>query len=240
MRLVAWNCNGGFRKKIDTLLFLNPDIAVIPEALQTCLAELDKKATSSVWAGNAGSKGIAIIGFHGWQLTRIEIDVSDEWFVPVIATNGDTIVRVVGVWVKRADDGYVKPTRRALKSLREFISKEATFVVGDFNQNVQFDKGRGSGRRFQDVLTVFHELQMRSAWHAQSGDMHGAEGTPTLHWVWQANRAYHVDYAFVPNGLVQATRVSMGKFEDYVGTGISDHVPLTIDVDLRIPSVQGN
>lgn len=31
MRIVAWNCNMGLHSKIDKLLSLKPDIAVIPE-----------------------------------------------------------------------------------------------------------------------------------------------------------------------------------------------------------------
>lgn len=232
MRFVAWNCNGGFRTKIDAVLNLNPDVAVVSEAKESCLAALDGDATSYVWAGKSGSKGVAIIGFDGWKLERIGIDVSDKWFVPVAATKGDRKVQIVGVWVKRADDGYVKPTLRALQTLSEFIAANPTFILGDFNQSVRFDKGRGPGRRFQDVIAAFEALQLRSAWHADSGEAHGAEGAPTLHWKWQADSRYHVDYAFVPNSLVSVTRIGIGKFEDYVATKLSDHMPLTIDVDL--------
>ena len=232
MRFVAWNCNGGFRKKIDAVLNLNPDVAVVSEAKESCLAALDGNATSYVWAGKSGSKGIAIIAFHGWRLAKIEHEVSDNWFVPLVATKGNQKVPIVAVWVKRADDGYVKPTLRALRSLGEFIGANPTFILGDFNQSVRFDKGHGPGRRFQDVIAAFDALNLRSAWHADSGDAHGAEGAPTLHWKWQADSPYHVDYAFVPSSLVSATRVGIGKFEDYVATKLSDHVPLTIDVDL--------
>ena len=31
MRIISWNCGGGYRKKIDRILELNPDIAVIQE-----------------------------------------------------------------------------------------------------------------------------------------------------------------------------------------------------------------
>lgn len=232
MRFVAWNCNGGFRRKIDALLNLAPDIAVASEARQSCLSALNNDASSFVWAGKTASKGVAIVAFHGWKLTKIELEVSDDWFVPVVATKGDLTIQIIGVWVKRADDGYVKPTLRALRTLGEFIAASPTFILGDFNQSVRFDKGRGPGRRFQDVIAAFDELQMQSSWHANSGEAHGVEGAPTLHWKWQANSSYHVDYGFVPNSLISATKVSVGKYEDYVATKLSDHVPLTIDIDL--------
>jgi hypothetical protein len=230
MRLVAWNCNGGFRKKIGALLDLAPDIAVISEVRQSCLSALDSAAASYVWAGKPGLKGVAIIGFHGWKLTKTEYEVSDHWFVPVVATKGDMSAHIIGVWVKRAADGYVKPTLRALQSFCDFIGAAPTFVLGDFNQSVRFDKGRGSGRRFVDVIAAFDELRMKSAWHASSGDAHGAEDSPTLHWKWQAESRYHVDFGFVPKNSVFTTGI--GKFEDYVSNRLSDHVPLTIDVEL--------
>jgi|GEM_PF-7092758 len=31
MRIISWNCGGAYRKKIDKVLELNPDIAVIQE-----------------------------------------------------------------------------------------------------------------------------------------------------------------------------------------------------------------
>jgi hypothetical protein len=99
-------------------------------------------------------------------------------------------------------------------------------VLGDFNQNVAFDKNKGFGRRFKDVLDVFERLQMTSAWHGHHGELHGAESMPTSHWMWQLDRPYHVDYAFVPRHHVAISDVRIGRYEDYVVTRISDHLPL--------------
>jgi endonuclease/exonuclease/phosphatase family metal-dependent hydrolase len=231
MRLLAWNCNGGFRRKFDAVLRLEPDIAVVSEARQSCLSALDDVAPSAVWVGTEDLKGVAVIPFHGWTLERIGPAVSDEWFLPLVATMGDAVVQIIAVWVKRSD-GYVNPTLRMLATLREFISARPTIVLGDFNQSIAFDKGRGPGRRFQDVIAAFAALHMKSAWHGHSGETHGAEGTPTLHWKWQADSPFHVDYAFVPDTLISSTKVSIGKYEDYVAAKLSDHLPLIIDIDL--------
>lgn len=63
-----------------------------------------------------------------------------------------------------------------------FISSNQTIVLGDFNQSIVFDKGRGLDRRFRDVIAAFDQTHMRSAWHAHSGEGHGVEDMPTLHW----------------------------------------------------------
>jgi hypothetical protein len=178
MKMVAWNCNGAFRKKIDALLQLAPDIAVVPEALQTCLTALNGRANSSVWAGSTNSKGLAVCSFNGWELKKAGPEVSENWFVPAIASKGNLAIQVVGVWVKPAS-GYVRPTLNALKALEKFAAAGPTIFLGDFNQNVVFDKAKEPGARFADVVDVFERLQMVSAWHGWRGEPHGAESRPT-------------------------------------------------------------
>jgi hypothetical protein len=229
MRLVAWNCRRGFWGKHEALFQLKPDIAIIPEASQSCLDALECLTTSRVWVGANKWDGVAIISFNGWQLTRAELPVAESWFVPVIASKADVAVQVVGVWVKKRID-YVKPTLRALEALQEFIIASPTFVLGDFNQSVNFDKGCGPGRRFQDVLSAFDKMKMGSAWHACRGEVHGVESRPTFHLNHKAHLPFHIDYAFVPRNYVSVTDVQIGKFDDYVAW--SDHLPLTLDVGL--------
>jgi hypothetical protein len=228
MRLVAWNCQDAFRNKYEALLRLKPDIAVVSEARRTCLNVVDRIATSSDWVGETNSKGLGMISFNGWQLTRAGLAIAESWFAPVIASKGETIVQVVGVWVKPNQGSYVKPTLRSLDALREFIAASPTIVVGDFNQSVNF--GGSPGGRFQDVLDAFDRLQMVSAWHARHGETHGAESQPTLHQNRKAHDPFHIDYAFVPKNHISTIDVGIGTFEDYVAAELSDHVPLTLDI----------
>jgi hypothetical protein len=117
MRLVAWNCADAFRHKTQRLLSLSPDIAVVSEARKECLDALDGSSTSTVWTGDRGAKGLAIVGFKGWRIASCETLISEQWFLPAIAERGAAKVQIVGVWVKPAD-GYVAPTLRALQTLR--------------------------------------------------------------------------------------------------------------------------
>jgi hypothetical protein len=116
MRIVTWNCQGGFASKHAALRQLDPDIAVISEATEASLEAFGQGAVSTVWRGDNGKKGIAIVSFNGWQLTLSQLDAAERWFIPTIARKNEVIIQVIGVWVKQ-DIDYVGPTLRAIKFL---------------------------------------------------------------------------------------------------------------------------
>ncbi len=63
----------------------------------------------------------------------------------------------------------------------------------------------------------------------------GEELEPTHYWRDRTKHGptYHIDYIFMPQGWVAAiSEMSVGSFEDWSGKGLSDHVPLVIDIDV--------
>lgn len=43
MNLIVWNCQGGLHGKIDHLMDLRPDIAIVPEAAQPAVVASKRK-----------------------------------------------------------------------------------------------------------------------------------------------------------------------------------------------------
>lgn len=44
---------------------------------------------------------------------------------------------------------------------------------------------------------------------------------------------YHIDYVFLPTPWVaKARHLSVGTFVAWFGAGLSDHVPVTVDIDI--------
>ena len=74
-----------------------------------------------------------------------------------------------------------------------------------------------------------------SAYHAIRGEAHGQESEPTLYWLDRTRDGptYHIDYVFLPTGWIGKVRhLSIGTFETWCGAGLSDHVPVVVDIDV--------
>ena len=104
MRIVTWNCQGGFRHKAAKIEALKPDLAIIQE----CEAPERLQATSSDWSqrvlcwhgDNPRGKGVAVIAFSNFQLAIDPIhDPSIKHMVPVLVS-GDHGFNLLAVWTK--------------------------------------------------------------------------------------------------------------------------------------------
>jgi exodeoxyribonuclease III len=73
------------------------------------------------------------------------------------------------------------------------------------------------------------------AYHELHGEPQGSESVPTLYWRDRKKDGptYHIDYVFLPSRLLARVReLTVGTYEDWCGIGLSDHVPILVDVAL--------
>jgi exonuclease III len=229
LRMVSWNACDGFMRKFGHLERLRPDIAILQEVRLSCLEYAALKA-NSIWLGAEGQKGLAAVGYGGWQLSAAPIVVPDKWFLPLWATKDGHCINIVAVWVDSTKD-CVPPTLRALNVLHKFITSGPTIFAGDFNQSVTLDKRKVPGRRFRDVLDAFGKHGMSSAWHQLHAEEHGEETSPTHYWRWNPESKFHIDFAFGSPGL-KVNTATLGAYDKYVLGKVSDHVPLIVDYEL--------
>jgi hypothetical protein len=72
MRIVAWNCNMALDRKVDVLLDLAPDIAVVCECAEPERLRLRSKSSwmqgEPVWIGRNPHKGLAVFAFNGYAV----------------------------------------------------------------------------------------------------------------------------------------------------------------------------
>ena len=229
LRLVTWNVGDSFRTKYGHLEPLRPDVAVLQAVRPSCL-EHSGLRNEAIWIGMQGHEGLAVIGFNGWQVAAAPIPVHDKWFLPLWATKDGHCINIVAVWVDAIND-CVPPILRALDQLKPFLGSGPTITAGDFNQNVTLAARRGPGQRFSEVLDAFAARGMCSAWHQSTGERHGEETLSTHYWRGNPGSKFHIDFAFSSTQF-PIQRATLGSYDEYVLSKISDHVPLVVDYAL--------
>lgn len=244
MRIVAWNCNGALHRKIDALMALRPDLAVISETAdrERLIAQVPELAEASlVWVGNNPSKGLLLAGF-GTTLLEFDQhrhDSSLHWMAPVTVSGLpglDQPVHLLGVWSQNAsenktrkdDPGYLL---EALRQYDKFLRSAPTVVAGDFNNNVIWDKP-GWKMNHANEIRALASLGLVSAYHISRGVEAGNELQPTLYWRRREADGYHIDYVFMPEEWSSCSfKLTVGGYEDWVSSGLSDHVPLLLEIE---------
>jgi exodeoxyribonuclease-3 len=224
---------------------LEPDVAVVPECadVATLTARLgqDLPLSAAEWVGRRSVKGLAVLAFGDYRLVRqTAASPALEWILPV-RVEGPASFNLLAVWAMnhRASNARINPEvvpqpAAAIKAYAAWVASEPTVLAGDFNHSVVWDRP-GSPRNHARSLVACANARLVSAYHVTTGEIQGAETTPTLFWRDRREDGprYHVDYAFIPESWRAHLRsVQVGGFADWVGAGLSDHVPLVIDVDL--------
>jgi endonuclease/exonuclease/phosphatase family protein len=226
--------------KYERLLALTPDLAIVPECANVDL--LRKKApnfsaTSSVWIGDNHNKGLGVFTFGSFTAKQSEIYKDHFPHVLPIRIEGPTQFNPLAVWACHAHgnsyEGRQGALMRAMTAYRSFIQDDPSVVAGDFNDNVLWDKPKKLNNHGTNVGTL-NMLGLKSAYHQSRNVEQGQEPEPTIYW---RNRKvdgprYHIDYCFIPDRWINdALAVDVGLFQDWVGVGLSDHVPLVVDVE---------
>jgi len=245
MRIVAWNCNMALHRKLAALLALKPDVAVLsecasPERLATRLGA-EALGSDPVWIGANRDKGLAVLAFNGYRAClAAESYRRSLRFIAPIRIEGPTAFNLLAVWAQNFSDGIRRkrqpgPLRLALtRDYRDFLDQGPAVVAGDFNNNIFWDKP-GYLINHSHTVALLERYGLISAYHHARGEAQGAETMPTLYWRDRKEHGptYHIDYIFLPRVWAAGLReMSVGSFEAWCGNGLSDHVPVVVDVAL--------
>ena len=126
MRLVAWNCNMALHRKVDALLALRPDVAVISECAESVrLQSLSRTRwieSDPVWIGRSATKGLAVFCFNGYRARLSDQYTPSLRHVAPIEITGPAAFNLLAVWAQNASAGTVRkhqlgPLRRALPGI---------------------------------------------------------------------------------------------------------------------------
>lgn len=235
MRLVEWNCRSKFAGKLAALEALGPDVAVLSEAPLANPRPSDTLTEGALsWAsvGEFSFKGLAVAGFGDVLAVAAPAAGSGTWSVVAMHPAG---FQVIGIWScppTASGRSYGIEVLDTLEAHAESIATTPTVIAGDFN--IEF--GGAEDHRihsFAQVVDRMAELGLVSAYHAWAGVEHGAEPVKTHFYRTHEAEGFHIDFVFVPASWVSRLRsVEVGSHRDWVATGLSDHVPIVVDVDL--------
>ncbi len=227
-----------FRRKFVHLLELKPDLAVIPEceSREFLAAEATFKPSSAIWIGDNPRKGLGVFTFGAFRARREATHRPDIPYVVPLRIGGPVKLRVLAVWAchhkPNSFENRIGPLRRALREYDEFLTGAPAVVAGDFNNNVYWDRPSHPNNHAAAVDDL-RRLGLESAYHVARGVAQGDEPEPTLYWRDRRRDGpiYHIDYCFLPKTwAAHLARVVVGNFDDWVGAGLSDHVPLLVEM----------
>lgn len=229
-------------RKIDALMRLRPDIAVISEC-----ANLDRLRlrgadawleSEPVWIGDNINKGLAVFAFNGYSVRLYQQYHPTLRYIAPVCVEGPTPFHLLAVWAQNASGGVTRkhqlgPLRRALAKYRADFLTDPCIVAGDLNSNAIWDK---PGWRINHMakVAIMEKLGLVSAYHACTGEKNGEETEPTHYWRDRKKDGptYHIDYIFMPETWLASIRdFQVGTFDDWCGSRLSDHVPLVLDVE---------
>jgi exodeoxyribonuclease-3 len=244
MRVVTWNCNMALDRKIDALMSLEPDIAIVSECAEPSRLRLRSRSTwihgEPVWIGRNPHKGLAVFAF-GRYSARLEPSYHPSLrYIAPVRVEGPTSYNLLAVWAQNASAGSIRkhqlgPLRRGLSRYKSFLDERPAVIAGDLNSNTIWDKPGWRINHSTKVRILEESFGLVSAYHAIRGEVHGQESEPTLYWRDRTKDGptYHIDYVFLPSDWISKVRYfSVGAFETWCGTGLSDHVPVIVDVDV--------
>lgn len=237
MRLITWNCNGGFRKKYHSLDD-NFDILVVQECEdpERSTKEYKEWASNYLWKGKSKNKGIGIffkehIDIKPLNWSDINIHYKNEElesFLPCLVNNEYILI---ATWTKKANSevfGYIGQLWKYLQLHKSKLVDKKVIIIGDLNSNAIWDKW-DRWWNHSDVVKELEELNIISLYHKLNNEEQGKESTPTFYHQRKLEKPYHIDYIFLTYNLINKdTNLALGNKDIWLE--ISDHIPLFVKI----------
>ncbi|MGE0846989.1 MAG: hypothetical protein AB7L41_12040 [Flavobacteriaceae bacterium] len=229
-------------RKYPALMSLAPDLAIIAECANPDIlkgrSENSWIKSNAFWIGHNPNKGLAVFAFNGFQCDlAAEPDVNLRYVLP-LRVRSPVSFNLLAVWAMHAASGDLPaqpagPLPEAVIRYRDYLESSPTVIGGDLNNNVIWDKPRLPERSFKNITDLLGKMGVRSCYHAVRPEIFGSETEPTLYWRDRKAEGprYHIDYAFLPEEWLRyQPQITIGKYDDWVGNGLSDHVPIIVDI----------
>lgn len=239
MKLVTWNCQGAFRKKIDFIYEWRPDILIIQECEhpdKLIFGPSVPEPTDVYWYSDSGKKGLCLLSFSEYKFElRPEFDPSFRYVLPFRVRGNQHAFTLIAIWAMNNKENrlarYIGQVWLALNNYHEML-RDSIILIGDFNSNKIWDyKARVASH--SDVVRKLADNNIQSVYHSYYNLKQGDENHPTFYLYRKQEKPYHIDYCFASVDLLSKVKnVEIGSWEAWTKTKLSDHSPLGISFDL--------
>jgi exonuclease III len=231
MKIITWNCNMAFRKKVDLLMQYQPDLLIIQECEHADKIIFLEPPTGAIWFGDNQHKGLGVFSFGKYKLELLSVhEPSFKTVLPIAVTGGDMDFILFAIWANNPQDKgnqYVGQIWKAIHHYEHLIKSEGTILIGDFNSNSIWDKPKRVGNHTH-LVDKLRLKQIKSVYHHHFDQKQGSELHPTFNLYKNIDKPYHLDYCFVSQDIMSTlTGMQIGGYDDW--RKHSDHLPLIID-----------
>ena len=221
MKIISWNCFGGFRNKFDKITSLDADIYIIQESENPeKYPKFKNKIKNYFWIGEK-HKGLLVFSLNeniklqhtGWE------DFYRRFFLPILVN--DKFI-IIGLW---ACDPYVHEFYFYLRLIKRYFSYTPIILAGDINSNKVFDHRYKREGSHSDTIALLNSWNYESMYHYFSKEKQGKESIPTFNMHKNKNKPYHIDYCFAkPHNIKHFEILANDEWIE-----LSDHYPILFE-----------
>ena len=236
LRVITWNCNMAFRKKIKFMGNYAPDILIVPECEHPDKLKFDvetKQPTDIFWYGTNLNKGLAVFSFTDFKINLLDYHIEEfRMVLPLAIKNENSSYTVFAIWANNPHDRdyqYIGQVWKALNHYQNKLGENKTLLIGDFNSNTIWDRPKREANH-STVVDILLKQGIESTYHRFLNQTQGKELHPTLFMYRHQDKPYHIDYCFASYDMIQRLKnVEVGKYDDW--RGVSDHMPIIVDFE---------
>lgn len=238
MKILTWNCSGGFRKKFNRILHFEADVCVIQESEnfelidEKIIKTLRNHYSNFLWTGDNKNKGLGIL-----TKSNVKVDILDwnlnhrgrklKHFLPITINNDLTLL---AVWTHQANAkafAYIGQFWLLLQNNKKEFKN--IIIAGDFNSNSIWDSW-DRWWNHSDCVKELENLYIYSVYHKLFNEQQGQESLNTFYLQKNVSKGYHIDYVFASEKYFNKnTKLIIEDIKNWID--ISDHVPILFEVD---------
>jgi len=226
MRLVTWNlCRGPLERKHQAVAAVGYDVAVLQE-----IAKLDEQDDHACWFGRSPRQGMAILTSPAYTVHPLPWNEELPQLIVPVAIRGPQCFTLLAVWsLHHKQFRYIRAVSLAIDHYASYFESGPVVLLGDFNASRIWDSHHPPDQNFSSVAARLRTRGLVSAYHHHRSEAFGAESAATFYLQWNKDKAYHIDYGFLPEEWAERLEsVEIPAYEEW--RSVSDHRPVVVEV----------